>query len=319
MFEPVTAGAPTQRQSAALVVLLVLLIAVPATMTLGTVKAPGTLVVSTANPTPFGYTVSLFLFILPVAAIAFWLFPTEGLAVPRQAFWLTMGILVPLGCGLDFFFAVRFFVFENAGATLGIAAPAIGGTVPIEEYVFYVTGFLTALLLYIWADEYWLNAYQVPAKRRGPLIRLHWTSLVIGAFLIIAAILFKKLIGAPGFPGYFMFIVLLSFVPSSLFMPVARPAINWRAFSATLFFTVLVALLWEVTLAAPYHWWGYQHGQMVGIFIKGWSSLPVEAVLVWISLTYSTVICFHTIKQWLLDRKPLAQLSNPAVVTAGGK
>ncbi len=319
MSEPVVVHVPTPRQCAALVALLVLLIAIPATMTLRMVKAPGTLVVSTSDPTPFGYTVSLSLFIVPIAAIAFWLFPKEGLQMPRQAFWLTMGILVPLGCGLDFFFAFRFFVFNNVGATLGIEAPAVGGTVPIEEYVFYVTGFLTALLLYIWADEYWLKAYQVPERPEGPLVRWHWTSVILGVFLIVAAIVFKKAIGAPGFPGYFTFIVLLSFVPSSLFMPVACPAINWRAFSATLFFTVLVALLWEVTLAAPYQWWGYQHDQMLGIYIKGWSGLPVEAVLVWISLTYSTVIWFHMIKQWLLDRNQRVQLSGTAVVTAGGR
>src|SRR6476620_7644600 len=132
-------AAPTPRQCAALVVLLLLSIAIPATITLTTVQAPGTLVVSNPDPTPLGYTVSLSLFLVPIAVIALWLFPKEGLRMPRKAFLITMAILIPLGCGLDFFFASRFFVFKNSGATMGIAAPALGGSVPIEEYIFYVT------------------------------------------------------------------------------------------------------------------------------------------------------------------------------------
>ena len=49
-------------------------------------------------------------------------------------------ILVPLGFILDFFFAQWFFVYPNLGATLGIPAPALGRSVPVEEYIFYLTG-----------------------------------------------------------------------------------------------------------------------------------------------------------------------------------
>lgn len=304
MSELPAVGSPTPRQCAAIVVLLVLLVAIPAAITLHTVEVPGKLIVHSENPTPYGYTVSLLLFIVPILAIALWLLPKEHLNVPKRAFWITLAILIPLGCGLDFFFAHAFFVFKNPGATLGIGAPAMGSPVPVEEYIFYFTGFLTALLLYIWFDEYWLRAYHVPDGATGKRPQLHWSSLIVGLVLIVAAIAFKKLTGATGFPGYFTFIVLMSFIPSTLFLPAVRSIVNWRAFSITLFFTVLVALLWEVTLAAPYGWWGYQRPEMLGIFIKGWSYLPVEAVLVWISLTYSTVISFHVVKQWLLKRAP---------------
>ena len=33
---------------------------------------------------------------------------------------------------------------------------------PIEEYIFYFTGFVAILLIYVWLDEYWLVAYNVP-------------------------------------------------------------------------------------------------------------------------------------------------------------
>ena len=64
----------------------------------------------------------------------------------------------------------------------GITAPALGGGVPFEEYVFYFTGFVAVLLLYIWLDEYWLAAYGVraDAQERAQfqrLLRFHPASL----------------------------------------------------------------------------------------------------------------------------------------------
>jgi hypothetical protein len=60
------------------------------------------------------------------------------------------------------FFAQWFFDYPNIGATLGIGVPALGRPVPLEEYVFYLTGFLAVLLLYVWLGEFWLAAYNVP-------------------------------------------------------------------------------------------------------------------------------------------------------------
>jgi hypothetical protein len=65
-----------------------------------------------------------------------------------------------------------------------------------------------------------------------------------------------------------------------------------------MFFTLLVSLLWEATLALPYGWWNYQHGAMIGVFIGAWSGLPIEAVLVWLAVTYGTVILFEVVKIW---------------------
>ena len=62
------------------------------------------------------------------------------------------------------------------------------------------------------------------------------------------------------------------------FFPVARRFINWRALSLTLFFMLLVSLLWEATGAVPYNWWNFQHRQMTGLFVGAWSRLPIEEV-----------------------------------------
>ena len=54
----------------------------------------------------------------------------------------------------------------------------------------------------------------------------------------------------PGFPGYFVVLVIGALGPSALLFPSALPVINWRALSLTLFFNLLTSLLWEATLGS---------------------------------------------------------------------
>ena len=99
--------------------------------------------------------------------------------------------------------------------------------------------------------------------------------------------------------------ICASLIPSAGFFHTAQRFINWRAFSFTFFLILLISLLWEVTLALPYGWWGYQSKQMLGVFIGAWSKLPIEAVCVWISVTYATAIVFEIVKLWQASGKPL--------------
>jgi hypothetical protein len=298
---------PSPAVSAAIVLGMVMMVAVPAAITLRSVRSPATLVATSPNPSPYGYTWSLLLFVVPILVILLWFLPSEGLDIPQRAFWRTIVILVPLGWLLDFLFAQYFFSFPNSQATLEIHAWALGRPVPIEEYVFYLTGFVAVLLLYVWLGEYWLAAYSVPdypgeARKIIRLLRFHPTSLILGAVLIGAAWFYKKRfapIGAhDGFPGYFAFLVAGALVPSVSFFPVARRFINWRAFSLTAFFMLLISLLWEVTLALPYGWWKFRHRQMIGIFIGPWNELPIEEVCLWMAVTYATAIVFEIVKLW---------------------
>jgi hypothetical protein len=288
-----------------LVIAMLAMIALPAAVTLLTVRAPA------GNPSPYGYTVSLLLFIVPIAAIGFWLAPREDVRISKKAFLRTILILVPLGVGLDFFFGRMFFSFPNAGATVGVTAPALGGGVPIEEYVFYFTGFVAVLLLYIWLDEYWLAAYSVPsdAKERARfdrLLRFHPQSVVWAALLIGAAIVYRKVfVAEPGFPGYFTFLVIGAMGPSTALLPSAMPVINWRALSLTMFILLLTSLLWEVTLAVPYGWWDFQNAEMIGVRITAWSRLPVEEICVWIAVTYATVIVYEIARRWQASGKKI--------------
>ena len=296
-------------ESAWIVVTMIAMVAIPAGITLHSVRAKPLPPIIDFSATPYGYTWSLLLFIVPITVIVCWFLPSESLRIPKRAFWRTISILIPLGFALDFFFASKFFCFPNKGATLGILAPALGGGVPVEEYVFYFTGFIAILLIYIWLNEYWLAAYGVrdyqrEAKAVERLLRFHPSSLVAAVLLIGAAILYKRFSAYPhGFPGYFTVLVIGGLAPSISFFPSTCRFINWRAFSLTLFMVLLISMFWEATLAAPYGWWGYQQNQMMGLFIGAWAGLPIEAVVVWLAVTYATTIVFEAVTIWQASEK----------------
>jgi hypothetical protein len=315
MSSPSAYGSPSPAICATIVIAMLAMLAVPAAITLWTVHIPGPPIPVNQNATPHGYTWSLLLFIVPIVVVGGWFLPSEGLHIPQRAFLQTLGILVPLGFLLDFVFARCFFCYPNLGATLHILAPALGHRVPVEEYVFYLTGFLVVLLLYIWLGEFWLAAYNVPdypaeARRMNRLLQFHPTSLILAVALVAAAFVYKKYFALPfaraGFPGYFTLLVVGGLTPSMTWFPVAKRFINWRAFSLTFFFILLVSLMWEATLAVPYNWWNYQHRQMMGLFIGAWAGLPIEAVCVWIAVTYATVIVFEVMKIRIACAEPTA-------------
>ncbi len=305
MTQPSTPKSSTTTLSALWMTLSILaVIAVPAGLTLHRVRVAPAVDATIANPSPYGYTVSLLLFVLPIAAIALWFLPHEGVKVSKTAFTWTIGLLFPIGAGLDFFFARRFFTYSNPAATLGWTAPALGGGVPVEEYLFYFTGFVVILLIYIWLDEYWLAAYSVPVNSAtrtdfARLLQFHPWSLILAIVLASAAIAYRlAFVKVPGFPGYFLFLVIGALGPSAALLPAAMPVINWRAFSITSLMLLLISLLWEVTLGVPYRWWGFQDAQMIGIHITAWSYLPIEEIFVWISVTFATVIVYEIVRRW---------------------
>ena len=260
------------------------------------------------DPTPLGYTWSLSLFALPLAFLVVWLLLRPEIRVQKRALGVTLAILVPLGVVLDLLFAHTFFTFENTGAVTGLSIPGRGGPIPIEELVFYLTGFVFVLLLYVWSDEAWMERYNPSLDAYAtapPVLRFHLGSVVTGLALLAAAILYRKLLsGDPdGFPWYWAYLLAASFVPSAGFFRTVRLYVNWQALSFTFALVLMISLTWEASLASPYGWWGYQPPAMMGLFIAAWSRLPVEAVFVWLAVTYTTVIVYEVVKIWQASGK----------------
>ena len=298
--------ARSQSEAFRVIVAIVAVLVVPASIALRTIAKPGLLHIESKNPTPLGYTWSLLLFVIPTLALVWWFMRRPDLQFPRKAFLKTMVVLVPTGFGLDILFGNAFFIFPNRAATLGLSVPAIGGTIPIEEFVFYAFGFVLVLLSYLWADEYWLSAYNIPdyqaeVKGMPRIVRFHAPSVVIGIALIAAAFVFKRFFShvPEGFPSYFTYVVLVALIPAAGFFHNAQHFINWRAFGFTCFLMVLISLLWEVTLAVPYGWWGFQRKAIIGLTIRAWSDLPIEEICVWFAVSFTTIIIYEVVKIWL--------------------
>ncbi len=192
------------------------------------------------------------------------------------------------------------------------------GAYSVEEYLFYFTGFVAVLLIYIcWLVEYWLSALwkRVPvdsATRTNfeRLLRFHPQSLAWAVALIAGAILYRRLfVLKPGFRIFRLPVGHWRARPAAL-LPSAMPVINWRAFSLTLLLILLISLLWEATLGVPYGWWNFQDAQMIGIRITAWSRLPIEEVCVWIAVVYATVIVYEIVRRWCLPAPGGAERSS---------
>ena len=335
---------PTPKKDFVMLLSMIAVIAIPAFLALRSIHIPGELVfpsdvhkpmqkVYPLKCSPYGYTWSLSIFIAPI--LTSWIYlhyiikkykpRLKHLKYVNKAFWLTIGILIPIGFILDLVLGNLFFDFPNQGATLGIHLPGYDfekGTwkldLPIEEFIFYATGFIAILSIYIWGNEDWFetsNRYKwntrhglLPPEMSTIIAFRPITGITIGAVLIAGAVLYKKF--GPhgyhdGFPGYFTYLVAVAIVPAILFLKTARELINWRAFSFTLFFVLLISLLWEATLASPYGWWRYNYDQMMGLVINPWSGLPIEAALLWLVVTFTTTIVYETIFIWVVNKKRL--------------
>ena len=300
---------------------IIAVVVVPAVLTLRTVEDPGTLRFDppNPNPTPLGYTWSLLIYILPVAVLSTWFRRFGSEDYRRRAYRWTLFLLVPIGFGLDLALGMTLFQFPNEGANLNVFVPGFSfehwgfrPELPVEEFVFYVTGFWAILLVYIWCDEDWLRLYNVgyddDHQRPTRIVRLHGPSLLWGLLAIVVAVAYKW--HGPhevqsGFPLYFAFLIVASVVPSGLLFRAAQPYVNWRAFSLTFFWVLLTSLLWEASLASPYGWWRYDETWMVGIFIGAWRDLPLEAVILWLAVTFTTVILYEVIKVYFTMNRPL--------------
>ena len=308
------------------------LVAVPTALSQMTLRGMPGEIPFADNPSPYGYTVSLLFFVLPVLALGYWHVRHPRHRVDRKAFFVAAAIMAAVGFVLDFFFAFTFFEFLNPEATLGVHLPAwafcLPGTdpcrmgivpsyIPVEDAVFYVFGGLYMVSVYVWADRERLQAYEpehyrVSAKEVTRLVRPSTKSAVVCLALVALGFVLKRTFDSDfpdKLPAYYLFLLLGSFLPTFFLYRVVKDFVNWRAFASAFTVLVFTSLIWEATLGLPYGWWDYKHEYMLGIDFPAWYDLPVEAVLLWLLGAWNAILVFELLRVFFhMERKPTAAL-----------
>jgi hypothetical protein len=296
---------------------LMAMLAVASTLAIIRISVSQQPVDPTLNPSPLGYTYSLALFVMPCVVFGVWVWRSPRTTEQRRACFITLILLIPLGFILDVFFGRTFLRFPNLNATLGILLPGYDlrtgwrglwgagwePSLPVEEFAFYGLGFMAMLLAYVWGDEILFRASKVDDHQRTPRVFRGWKAtllfwLAVGAGLFGTAWLIRRAVpsqSGAAFPGYFLFLLIASIVPSLFCSRVAFQFINWRALATSWLFVLATSQFWEASLGVPYGWWAYEPDQMMGIFLKPHCDLPIEAVLVWTLGSWTTVIIYETL------------------------
>jgi hypothetical protein len=264
------------------------------------------------------YRVSLWFWIVPVVLLLprFLSRTRRGDASRKALFWTSIYIIVG-GSVLDFLFGARILMFDPNGDYL-FWLPAVGpdARIPVEEILFYIFGGIAIVLAYFWAADFWLERYRPPATLppQNRIFVLSPPTVMTGVALLVAGFVWAWILrGAFHVPLYYLFLVGAAFVPASALYRSVGELVNWRAFSWTVLWVLLTSAIWEVTLALPRKWWGYRDEAMIGEYIDAWQlrewKYPVEALMVWLVVTFSCVLTYEAVKAYHSDdRTPKERL-----------
>jgi hypothetical protein len=252
------------------------------------------------------YFTSLTLWGIPILYLwpVFRSITADGTGRRRRALYWTAGTIVALGIVLDFVLGYLTLRFPGCSEPAGtgpylFCLPAVGGRIPIEELLFYAMGPVAIVLVYACADELWLSRYNpkddlVDLK----LIQVSPRLVVVAVGAALAALVLWRVNGT--FPTYFVFIAAGAVVPAIFLYRTIGNLTNWPAFAVTTLYVIVTSVIWEVTLAIPRQWWGYEPSGMVGLTIAAWSRgdaiFPVEAAVVWLFAPFSSILTYEFFK-----------------------
>jgi hypothetical protein len=276
----------------------------------------------------WGYTKSLALVYLPWVFLLIWYKANkDALQLSAIGKALTQNALVVAGIwvALDVFLANLIFQFPDARAH--IKALEIPGyswadncqtlrtifdlscykrSIPFEEVLFYLGSAALLRMLYMWGAEDMFKAYSLPRevyKRDAldavPLIDWNKRLLVTPVVLLAIGIALKKLGPHPfhdGLPYYLFAQLVIVFLPLSALYNRVHQFTNPRAFLFVMVLQVLISVVWEATLAAPYGWWDYRMTAMVGLVAVPWSRLALEACFLWVSVAWGVMFMYEASK-----------------------
>ena len=252
------------------------------------------------------YFASLVFWGIPISYLwpVFNMITADGTGRRRRALRWTVGGIAGLGIVLDFLLGHLTLRFPGCSEPPGSGPylwclPAVGGSIPVEEILFYAMGPIAIVLVYACADERWLSRYNPPDDLRDlKLIRLSPRLAIAAAAAALIALVLWRVNGT--FPTYFVFLSAGAFLPAVFLYRTIGSLTNWPAFAVTSLYVLVTSLIWEVTLAIPRAWWGYEPSGMVGITIAAWSRddaiFPVEAAAVWLLASFSSVLTYEFVK-----------------------
>jgi hypothetical protein len=252
------------------------------------------------------YFTSLTLWAIPILYLwpVFQMVTADGTGRRRRALRWAAGSIVGLGTVLDFLLGYLTLRFpgcsEPAGATPYVwCLPAVGGRIPIEELLFYAMGPVAMVLVYACADERWVNKYNPPDDLLDvKLIQVSPRLAVVAAVAAATALVLWRVNGT--FPTYFTFLAAGAVLPAMFLYRAVGRLTNWPAFALTTLYVLVTSIVWEVTLAIPRQWWGYEPSGMLGITIAAWSRgdaiFPVEAFAVWLFAPFSSILTYEFAK-----------------------
>lgn len=247
------------------------------------------------------YFTSLALWGIPLLYLwpVFYSLTASGSGRRRRALRWSAGSIAGLGVILDLLLGHLTFRFPGCGTPdspyVG-CLPGVGGMVPIEELLFYVMGPVVMVLVYACADERWLGRYHSGDDRLDhALIRVSPRLVLVAVAAAVTSLVVWRVNGS--FPTYFAFLTAGAILPAMFLYRAVGHLTNWPAVAVTTLYVLVTSVIWEVTLAIPRDWWGYEPSGMLGLTIAAWSRgaaiFPVEAAIVWLFAPFSCVLIYE--------------------------
>lgn len=255
------------------------------------------------------YFTSLVLWGIPILYLCpvFGMITADGTDLRRRALRWAAGTIVVLGIVLDFVLGSLTLRFPGCSGSAAASPyvwclPAVGGRIPVEELLFYAMGPVAIVLVYACADERWLSKYNPTDDLRDlTLIQFSPRLLIVAAGAALTALILWRVNGT--FPTYFAFLAAGALLPAMFLYRAIGNLTNWPAFAVTTLYVGLTSVIWEVTLAIPRQWWGYEPSGMIGVTIAAWSRgdaiFPVEAAAVWLFAPFSSILTYEFAKALL--------------------
>jgi hypothetical protein len=257
------------------------------------------------------YFTSLLMWALPAAYLVrtFQGITAGGQGRRRKALYSVVAMIVTLGVVLDFLLGHAILRFPGCATGVYIlpCLPAVRSTIPVEEVLFYILGPLAIVLVYACADELWLSAYNPKDDLlHARLIQVSWPlAITVAAGIVVIAGYWFMRGHAPMYPVFLFFGALL---PAMLLYRCVHSFVNWPAFAVTTLYVILTSIVWEVTLAVPREWWGYEARGTFPLTVKAWTHpgkpFPIEAAFVWLCVPFSTVLSYEFAKAFMHHPKP---------------